>query len=387
MKIVITVFTYEPSKNGVQNVTKYLAEGLALRGHSVSIITQSIEGAPREEVINDVHIFRIEARTKMTFNFGNKREFIELLKKETMNCDALINVCLQTALTDWTFDLLNEIKCKKVLYLHGIADFSLKKEDFKSPQRFAHKIWNILRYRLYYSKNKKNFLKYDVITQLHDYDFGAKFFREKLHINCKVIENAADDQFFITNPVSLNLPNNYLLFVANYIERKNQQFVLEAFYLSESSKEMSLIFIGSKETTYYHKLLSLKEKFDLKYGVHNVQFLTNIARTQIPEYTQRASIYLMGSTWEAYPISIVEALASGVPYISTDVGIVKYLPGGIVVSSPKEMAYWIDLFYHNKECLDSYSKAGYSYAINNLTITKKVDLLESILSRKGECDV
>lgn len=39
MKILISAFTYWPAVDGVQNVTQYQAEGLAARGHDVTVLT------------------------------------------------------------------------------------------------------------------------------------------------------------------------------------------------------------------------------------------------------------------------------------------------------------------------------------------------------------
>ena len=39
MRILICAFTYWPAVDGVQNVTQYQAEGLAARGHDVTVLT------------------------------------------------------------------------------------------------------------------------------------------------------------------------------------------------------------------------------------------------------------------------------------------------------------------------------------------------------------
>ena len=59
MKIVVTVHTYWPARNGVQYVTQYLCEGLAAKGHDVTVITvvPNPEETSREEPIG-VHIVR-----------------------------------------------------------------------------------------------------------------------------------------------------------------------------------------------------------------------------------------------------------------------------------------------------------------------------------------
>ena len=116
MKIVFTTHTYYPEKNGVQVVTEYLAEGLAKKGHEVHIITEMLSGEKKEDIHNDVNINRVVAKVVHTFNIGEKKEFQELLLEKCKNADALINVCTQTALTDWSFPVLNKISCKSIIF-------------------------------------------------------------------------------------------------------------------------------------------------------------------------------------------------------------------------------------------------------------------------------
>ena len=89
-----------------------------------------------------MNINRDVEKVVYTFNIGEKKEFQELLLEKCKNADALINVCTQTALTDWSFPVLNKISCKKVLYLHGIIDLKINKNDFTSISTLSHKIWN-----------------------------------------------------------------------------------------------------------------------------------------------------------------------------------------------------------------------------------------------------
>ena len=57
MNILITVKTYWPEVNGVQNVTQYQAEGLAAKGHNVIVITSDCRGKYKsKEIHNKVKI-------------------------------------------------------------------------------------------------------------------------------------------------------------------------------------------------------------------------------------------------------------------------------------------------------------------------------------------
>ena len=63
MKLLFTVNTYMPKRDGVQFVTKYLAEGLVKKGHSVDLITRQCKELTEvdDEVINGVHVIRWNA--------------------------------------------------------------------------------------------------------------------------------------------------------------------------------------------------------------------------------------------------------------------------------------------------------------------------------------
>lgn len=384
MKIIFTVNTYYPLKDGVQFVTQYLAEGLAKKGHNVIVITSSItcDNAPEHEFYNGVEIYRVKAAVKHTFNIGEKKEVKKLIMTLTENSDALVNVCTQTALTDWTFPLLKHIKCKKILYIHGIMDLKLRLADFSSVKDIAHRLWNVIRYKIYYRHNKKYIKNYDEITQLHQYDSGNLFFEKKYKLNSNIMENAAANEFFEVYEKNISdLPAEYMLCVANYIDRKNQKMILEAFYMSKLPENIELILIGSEKTSYYYELEKLITMYNNKYGMKKVQLLTNVPREYVSEYTKNASLYLLGSKWEAFPISIIESMAAGVPFVSTNVGIVKYLPGGVVVKSVDEMTYWIELFMSNRQMSSKLGMVGKEYAIENLCVEKKVNQFEKLLEK------
>ena len=89
----------------------------------------------------------------------------------------------------------------------------------------------------------------------------------------------------------------------------------------------------------------------------------------------------MGSKWEVFPISIIEGMAAGKTFISTNVGIVRYLPGGIITDTPAEMGYWISKLLKNESVLQKIGSAGQKYAQDNLTTEIKIRQLEKILEK------
>lgn len=379
MDIVITVNTYYPLTDGVQAVTQYEAEGLVKLGNNVTVVTVRYPGLKEFEVYNGVKIIRYNISTKHALYVGDIKGYRELITNLCLKADALINVSTQTATTETLYPILNTIKCKKILHMHGFHDFKWHLFDFSTISTFSHKLWNNLRWYYDYKKNRKYLKLYDSVIQLHEMDPANIYFKKYLKITSKIINNGADNSFFSLS--RNNYTNNfgrYALCVSNYIPRKNQEFLLKAFYLSKKT-DLSLLLIGSEKTSYYEKLLKLKTKLDKKYGKRKVYIMTNIKRDQIPFYVSNASIFLLGSTWEAFPISIVETMASGTPFISTDVGIVKYLPGGKVINSILEMSFWINTLADETTIAHEIGLTGRKFAEKHFSEQRNVRSLERIL--------
>ena len=140
-----------------------------------------------------------------------------------------------------------------------------------------------------------------------------------------------------------------------------------------------LILVGSEKTAYYETLVKLDAELSVALGETRVEFLTGVSREKTIQLIKNATLYLFGSKSEMFPISVVEAIAAGVPYISTNVGCVKSLPGGVVVESEGEMTEWIEKLWKDSKLRRKYHNEGVAYARKELTIGSKVDKLENFL--------
>ncbi len=377
MNIIITVATYYPKTDGVQLVTQYQAEGLAKKGHDVTVITSRIEGYPDNEVHNGVKILRVSAYNFYYWHRGNKKEYQNTVVELTKNADALIAVCLQSFSADWLLDILTQIQCRKILYLHGMPDFKIHISDCKSIKKFAKTAFRNIRWKLFYTTHLNQIRNFDAITHLFKNDNSYQYFSSKGYENNYVIENACDDNFF--ENINFDKKKKYFLYVGNYCDRKNQALALTAFFDINLS-DFGIIFIGSQKNDYCERLIDLNEKFQKKYGKRNVEILYGIPRKEISEYTKNAYACVISSNYEYYPITIIESLAAGNPFISTDVGIVKFLPGGVIANNKQEISYWMEFMAHNQEYTTELGLAGRNYALKNLRIEAKVNVLEKIIT-------
>jgi len=390
MNILITVHTYLPNRDGVQFVTQYLAEGLAGKGHKVQIVTYMYpeRSDVRQETINGVNVLRWNVKTVHTFHRGDQKGYQRYILKNYRQFDVMINVGTQTALTDWLFPVFSQIHIPKLLYLHSIWDFRIYRSELKNPAALAAKLWANARWKLYYRRYAAIFKQYDIVTQLHPMDYSSRLFSDRYHIQSEIVGNAAEEAFFAPEyNDALDVPRQYILSVANYCPRKNQKKCLELFYRSDIPEHWGFVFIGSSKNKYFDELARYNQILRKQLRLQNekpVRFLANIDRGDIYTYVKRSSLYFSASTWEAFPISIIEAMAAGVPYISSNVGIIRFLSGGVVADKDEDYLYWLKLLTTDDDIRKSYGALGRMEAQKRYRISDKVDQLEKYLIRIAE---
>lgn len=387
MKIIFTTHTYYPNKDGVAVVNDYLTRGLVRKGYKIVVITHQKDSLVQEENYSGIKIYR-------AYN-GDSEQYLNFIKSILDDDDVLINVCMQTPTTDVLLPHLNELKCyKKILYVHGIWNFKWNNRDFENLHNILSKTYNNAKWRMYYHRFLKFVKEYDIVTQLHEMDDGNLFFKKHFNIDSVIMENAADDAFFEKDDDSAfrikhNIKGDYLISVANYGKGKNQEMVLRAYYGSSATQE--LVFIGKDSGDYIRQLENIESELrnnnesdgdvNNNYSSKKVHYLKDIPREEIPFFVRNAKLFLFGSIGEKFPVSIVESMAAGVPFISTDVGIVRYFPGGITVkiNDVQAMSDNIDLLLSDKYMWRKLSMDGRRYASDRMRISDKIDQFEELL--------
>lgn len=386
LKIVFITEFYYPFMSGVPVVTKYLAEGLAEKGHEIHIVTKLLSNCKREEKVGSVKIHRFDVvYNKLKKPTGEGKLIKEFVLSKTW--DVVIFECSQCVTTDIFLSELSNIDAVRVLHSHGFAGLLYKPLDMSNGfVRMLKNTYKSYIWRQYYSGVFKDSVKhFDITICLSEADSSKLYLKNNAIHEPKILLNCAQDIFFQDNTAKhairkyWDLENeSYFVSVANYQEYKNQMGILEQFYLTET-KESSIVFIGSEKTNYYHCLNEKKKELDRKYGKRDVCFLVGVDRNDIPSIITDAKIYLVGSTFEEFSISIIEAMASGTPFISTNVGNARLLPGGITIDSIDAMHGKIDLLTNDNSLYKNFVLKGQEYAYSHCRINHAVDLLEQWL--------
>lgn len=153
----------------------------------------------------------------------------------------------------------------------------------------------------------------DAIITVSNYDANLA---RKAHILPKHGLHVVHNGILSTEKPSAIRKKNIVM-VARFQLPKRQDLLLQAFALLED-KATTLTFVGDgptkKEVEKLADTLGVKER---------VLFTGN--QQSVTTYLEEASIFVLMSNFEGLPISIIEAMAAGLPIIASDVGGVREL--------------------------------------------------------------
>lgn len=147
----------------------------------------------------------------------------------------------------------------------------------------------------------------------------SNMYRKKLNLHYDFIRNGVDieqytkpsDEEKIALRSQLNLPKDAVIFVysGQVIERKNQRFLLKVF--ADTFKDSSVYLLLLGDGAEYEELKTA-------YGnVSNIDFRGNV--TNVNEYLKACDVYVSTSKSEGMPNGVLEAMATGLPVVLSDI--------------------------------------------------------------------
>jgi glycosyltransferase involved in cell wall biosynthesis len=181
-----------------------------------------------------------------------------------------------------------------------------------------------------------------------------------------IVPNVVDIKAFTSGNIETGKKKNFIHLSSLYEHVKNISGIIEAVRrLSEMRQDFQFHFLGGEELENHIARAMEKGVLD-----RFIIFHGELPYDEVPAYYAKSICLVMFSNYESLPCVIVEALACGIPVISTDVGGIKeyisakegiLIPKGQIDSLVEAMNYMLDNYHlFDKEHLVSFAKENFS---------------------------
>jgi glycosyltransferase involved in cell wall biosynthesis len=365
--VFITPF-FLPSFNGISFSTLSHAKALHDLGFNVYIFSNS-KYIGNSTFFNHIHIPIYGSGLPWNRTFGKKDILynnLNLLKPEFIFIEGWYS---------WGAHLIKTINkyCNKIILISHGSKFVTKDFTFKN---FIKKI-GYFYYDIFY-KNQQ--YKYCIaITVLSDY-FDRIRFNEikkfnKIKLKYYILPNVGilNSQ----NKPFLNIDQNFdsasIVVIGEMCENKNQIGLLR--YLIDSKNLKKLIFYYPSENLYSLKLKEISKNITKI----KIDFNVGYDREQIFSRLNSISLLAISSNTEAQPLVLLDAISIGIPFISTRVGCIPSIHGG-VISNLKDFATTVDSLLNNSDYYKNLSRSGIAYYQNHHSYSAINKVFERIIN-------
>lgn len=216
----------------------------------------------------------------------------------------------------------------------------------KGNLKFAHNVFSNAAVNIAVSNKFKNFLE------------------KKFNVPFSFIPNIVQSDFFLDRKKNNNCFFKFIN-IAFMDKNKNQAMLVKAFAKVFKNKKAILTIVGDGPE--YQLLNNLIKKLE----IHEQVFLYGIAnRTEVKKLLQESDAFVLSSQYETFGIVVIEALACGLPVVSTKCGgpesIIQSKEVGILTDvNEVKLAEAMLTLYKNNKYYDSDYIAH--YAKNNFS--------------------
>ena len=363
MKVLMITPTYYPIKGGAETVIQNLSTRLNDIGIHTNILTFNMNRKwnpnwhGKIEKTDGMTVYKIPALNWFPTEHSNRiTQGINLIPGRFRNL----------------------LKDYNILHFHGgDLTFPLFSYTMKKPKIFQSHGFSLSFYQRYFLSRLifKNIADlYIAISKQMQKEFAELGIPSN---KIKYLPNSVDTEIF--HPIEKK-DNNLILFVGRMTFGKGIHVLLEA--LGYLSKKVHLVIIGPSDwdVEYFMEMLRRIDN-ENKRGLHKITYLGAQEPINIIKWYQQASIFVLPSFREAFPVVNLEALACETPVIATNIGgipeVIQHGKNGILIppNNAIKLAEAIQYLLDNKDVRAKFGREGrksvveiFSYSV----ITKKL---------------
>lgn len=309
LRIGLFTDTYAPQVNGVSVSLQMISEGLKKRGHQVTIFAPKFPGykdnepnvmrLPSLKYLNNPPIYVAVLGTPRS-TWKLTREHFDVLHAHSPLSVGLLGY------------LMASTKRLPLIYTYHTSI-----TDYTHYVKFIGGTSLMNRAAAWFSKASTDLGDQIIVP-------SPKFYRLLLNQKVKqpitVIPNGIDLSMFksaknpgaLRNRLGLGPDAPILLTVGRMDPEKRLEFIVEAFDLiADRVPDAHLVFAGDGSSR-----KSVEDKANTTRARDRIHFLGMVNRADLPDVFHDATVFLSASTTEVHPISVIEAIASGLPFVA-----------------------------------------------------------------------
>lgn len=205
--------------------------------------------------------------------------------------------------------LTTNVKCKLFTTEHNTFNRRRKFQLFKLIDRFIYK-------------------RYNGIISISEKATGnlKQFIGDKFRVN--TIENGIDiSKYSCIKPIEFNSSEKIITMVAGFRQQKDQDTLIRAISLLPDNYKLWLVGDGERREILENLASELKLTERVKFwGI----------RSDIPQILEQSNIIVLSSHWEGLSLSSIEGMASGRPFIASNVDGLREFVDGYGILFPRQ---------------------------------------------------
>jgi len=185
-----------------------------------------------------------------------------------------------------------------------------------------------------------------------------------------------------------HLPDNYFFFLGNTDPKKNTKNVLAAYadYIKKNGPTHKLVMLD-----YEHEALTrLLNEINAPELINQIHLTGYVVNTDLPAIYNQCDLFLYPSLRESFGIPMLEAMACGIPVITSNTSSMPEVSGGAALLidpyNPAEITDAIEKLLSDQKLRLKYREAGFKQAAKfswQLMAQKVLGIYEDVLSVKS----
>jgi glycosyltransferase involved in cell wall biosynthesis len=197
-----------------------------------------------------------------------------------------------------------------------------------------------------------------------------------------------DDKILSDVKKKYRLPDNYFFFLGNTDPKKNTKNVLKAFadYIQRNGPTHKLVMLD-----YEHEaLMGLLKEINTPELLDQIHLTGYVVNTDLPAIYNQSDLFLYPSLRESFGIPMLEAMACGIPVITSNTSSMPEVSGGAAILvdpyKPEELTLAIEKLLSDQKLRLKLREAGFNQAAQfswQKMAEKVLDIYKNVLNEKS----